>query len=94
METTLLVFPRDGSNGMVEEANVLDNKDGTKGNSPAPMEDNCCRDKQTKAQSNMKTSRDSRTGFRRLYNNTGVAFSAYLSNSVNHVGTGHTVIRL
>ena len=57
------------ANGVVEEANALYNKEDPKGHSPAPMEDNCCRDKQTKTQSNMKASRDRRARFRRLYNN-------------------------
>ena len=74
-----------------EDADIQDNEDNTKAFSQDLIKDNSLRDMETKTVPNTKTRSDRRAGFKRLINGTGVAFSAYLSHVVNHMGIGHTI---
>ena len=74
-----------------EDADIPDNEDNTKMFSQDLIKDNSLRDMETKTVPNTKPRIDRRAGFKRLINETGVAFSAYLSHVVYHMGIGHTI---
>ena len=74
-----------------EDADIPNNEDNTKMVSQDLTKDNSHRDMETKTVTNRKPPRDRSAGFKRLINETGVAFSAYLGHEVTHMGIGHTI---
>ena len=74
-----------------EDADIPNNENNTKMVSQGLTKDNSHRGMETKTVPNRKPRRDRSAGFKRLINETGVAFSAYLSHKVNHMGIGHTI---
>ena len=74
-----------------EDADIPDNEDNTKEFSQDLTKANSRRDMEAKPMPNRKPRIDRRAGFKRWNNNTGIAFSAYLSHHVNNMGIGHTI---